>query len=176
MVGDSLSSAHGIDPKKGWVSLLGERLEQEKLPYQIVNISTSGDTTRNGLEKLNNALKTYQPSIVILGLGSNDGLRGLSTVAMQNNLNKMIEESKKSHAKLLLLGFLIPVNYGPVYRAKFEQVFKDLANKHHLIKVPFLLDKVALNPEYMQEDGLHPNELAQPIILDTVWVYLKKLL
>lgn len=176
VLGDSLSSAHGIDPKKGWVSLLEARLEQEKLPYHVVNISTSGDTTRNGLEKLHNALKTYKPSIVILGLGSNDGLRGLSTEAMYQNLNKMIEESQKAHAKVLLLGLLIPMNYGPVYRTKFEQVFKDLTDKYQLVKVPFLLDEVALKPEFMQEDGLHPNEKAQPIILDTVWPYLRKML
>ncbi len=175
-MGDSLSAAYGIDPNKGWVPLLAERLQNEKLPYKVVNISTSGDTSRNGVEKLKPALKEYKPAIVILGLGSNDGLRGLSTDALYNNLSEMIELSKNAQARVLLIGFLIPVNYGPVYRSKFEQVYKDLADKYQLPKVPFLLDKVALSPEFMQEDGLHPNEKAQPIILDTVWDYLKNMI
>jgi acyl-CoA thioesterase-1 len=176
VLGDSLSSAQGIDPDKGWVSLLSKRLKQENSPYCVVNLSTSGDTSRNGLLKLDSALKTYKPSIVILGLGSNDGLRGLSTEALYQNLDKIIIKSKETGAKVLLIGLLIPKNYGPIYRTKFEQVFKDLAEKHHLAKVPFLLDKVALSPELMQEDGLHPNEKAEPIILDNVWIYLKNMI
>lgn len=176
VLGDSLSAAYGIESNKGWVALLGERLKQEKLPYKVVNVSTSGDTTRNGLEKIDNALKEYKPSIVILGLGSNDGLRGLSTAAMNKNLSSIIEQAKKSHAKVLLLGFLIPVNYGPEYREKFEKVFVTLAQKYQLARVPFLLENVALSKDLMQEDGLHPNEKAQPIILDSVWLYLSKLL
>lgn len=176
VIGDSLSAADGINPEKGWVSLLQKRLEQDKRPYRVINISSSGDTSRHGVEKLDGALKEYHPSIIILGLGSNDGLRGLSTEAMYNNLSQMLEHAKQANARVLLIGFLIPMNYGPLYRKKFEAVYEDLAKRFQLPKVPFLLEKVALDPDLMQEDGLHPNEKAQPIILDNVWPYLKKML
>jgi acyl-CoA thioesterase-1 len=172
VVGDSLSTAYGINPEKGWVSLMEKRIQESHLPYQVVNISTGGDTTSDGVEKLPKALKRYHPAIVILALGSNDGLQGIQTTAIQNNLKQMIEFSKKNGSQTLLVGFLIPLNYGSVYRRKFEDVFINLANIYHLPRIPFLLKNVALNPELMQEDALHPNEAGQPIILDTVWTYL----
>jgi acyl-CoA thioesterase-1 len=176
IMGDSLSAAHGINPNQGWVTLLQNRLQSYRLDYKIINASIGGNTTRNGLEALAALLKDYQPDIVIIGLGSNDGLRGLSTIAMKKNLKDMIQLSEQNHAKVLLIGFLIPLNYGPVYRTQFEQVFKTLSQEYHLPTVPFLLEKVVLNPTLMQSDGLHPNEEAQPIILDTLWPYLEPLL
>lgn len=176
VVGDSLSAAYNIPQSTGWVTLLQKRLVSEQFPYRVVNISESGDTSSNGLSKLAEALKRYKPNIVIIGLGSNDGLRGLSTSALQKNLTQMIEQSEQVDAKVLLLRFLIPLNYGPLYRQKFEQVFLDLAEEYHLQKMPFLLENIALQPDLMLEDGLHPNERAQQIILETLWPYLKKLL
>jgi len=176
VVGDSLSAAYGINIEKGWVALLEKRLQQENLPYHVINISTSGDTTRNGLAKLPPALKQYKPTIVLIGLGSNDGLRGLSPDVMQVNLIKMVELSQKENARVLLLGSLIPMNYGPEYRKKFEQAFDNTAKQYKLPKVPFLLDGVWDSPELIQDDNLHPNEAAQPIILENVWPYLKKML
>ena len=175
VVGDSLSSAYGIPPDLGWVTLMQERLSKQMPHFQVINISNPGDTTSNGLEKLPKALDQYQPSIVIIALGSNDGLRGLPANEMRKNLDILITLSKKHHAKVLLVGFLIPVNYGPVYRKQFEAVFQSLIRQHHLVNVPFLLKNVALDPHLMQSDGLHPNESAQPIILQNVWPYLKKL-
>lgn len=175
VVGDSLSAAYGIDPNLGWVTLLQKKLKTDQYPYRVINISTSGDTTSNGIEKLPKALKEYRPAIVILGLGSNDGLRGLAIPALKQNLSTLITLSKNAKAKVLLLGFLIPPNYGPVYSNAFQQVFVEVANRYQLQRVPFLLQNIALNPDLMQDDGLHPNEAAQPIILDNVWPYLKKL-
>ncbi len=176
VVGDSLSASYGIDPKLGWVTLLQQKLNKEQYPYRVINLSTSGDTTSNGLEKLPDALKAYRPAVVILGLGSNDGLRGLAIPALKKNLSTMITLSKNANAKVLLIGFLIPPNYGPVYSEAFEQAFVDTAKKYQLQRVPFLLQNIALNPDLMQDDGLHPNEDAQPLILENVWPYLKKLL
>lgn len=178
VVGDSLSAAYGMHPEQGWVTLLDKRLESKGLPYHVVNLSTSGDTTSNGLYKLKNALSDpdFHPKIVILGLGSNDGLRGLSTKAMKDNLKQMIELSIKAGAEVLLIGFLIPTNYGPKYRAQFEKVFSDLGNQYHLKRIPFLLQDIIFKEDLLLEDGLHPNIKAQPIILETVWPELEKML
>lgn len=172
VLGDSLSAGQGIEIDGSWVSLLQKKLQGLGYAYKVINASISGDTTSNGLQRLPDALKTYHPALVILALGSNDGLRGLSTEAMKNNIIQMVELCKLAQAKILIVGFLIPVNYGPLYRQQFEQVFKDVADKYQLPRVPFLLEKVALNPELMQDDGLHPNIKAQPIILETLWPYL----
>jgi len=172
VLGDSLSAAYGIGIEQGWVALLQKKLQALRYTYNIINSSNGGDTTSNGLERLPAALKQYQPAIVILALGSNDGLRGLPIDAMKNNLMQMAELAKQSHAKVLLVGFLIPLNYGPIYRQQFEQAFKDVADRYNLPRVPFLLENVALHPELMQADGLHPNATAEPIILDTLWPYL----
>lgn len=176
VVGDSLSSAYGIEPNQGWVTLLARRLEEHHLPYQVVNISTGGDTTSNGVEKLPKALSQYQPKLVIIALGSNDGLRGLPTQLLHKNLMTLINLTHKHQARVLLIGFMLPLNYGPQYRSQFETVYQNLTDKYHLIKVPFLLERIALIPQYMQADGLHPNALAQPIILENVWPYLLRVL
>ncbi len=176
VVGDSLSAAYGIPIEQGWVALLEKRLQQEQLPYQVVNISMSGDTTSQGLAKLPSALNQYQPELVIIALGANDGLRGLPVSFIQKNLNKMVLLSKQHHAKVLLIGLLLPINYGPTYRNQFESVYKHVSNRYQLLQVPFLLKDIALNPDLMQADGLHPKAAAQPLILDNVWSYLKKTL
>jgi acyl-CoA thioesterase-1 len=176
VVGDSLSAAYGIPINQGWVSLLEERLKHQQLPYQIVNISMSGDTTSQGLTKLPAALNQYQPAVVIIALGANDGLRGLPTALIQKNLDKLVLLSKQRHAKVLLIGLLLPLNYGPLYRAQFERVYSAVTNRYHLRQVPFLLKDIALNPDLMQADGLHPNATAQPLIVDNVWPFLEKTL
>ena len=176
VVGDSLSAAYGININQGWVMLLAERLKQQHLPYQVVNISMSGDTTAQGLAKLPSALKQYTPTVVIIALGANDGLRGLPVSFIQQNLNQLVILSRQSQAKALLVGLLLPLNYGPLYRKQFEQVYKTVANHHHLYQVPFLLQDIALKPDLMQIDGLHPNATAQPLILENVWPFLKKTL
>jgi acyl-CoA thioesterase I len=174
--GDSLSAAHGIRPEQGWVALLDARLKAQGYGYEVVNASVSGETSSGGGERLPRALKLHQPGIVILELGANDGLRGLPLAAARDNLAQMVGLAQASGARVLLVGIRLPPNYGSRYANDFARVFPDLANQYHLPLVPFLLAGVALDPELMQEDGLHPNARAQPQLLDNVWPYLKPLL
>jgi acyl-CoA thioesterase-1 len=174
--GDSLSAAHGIRPEEGWVALLTQRLQSQGYGYQIVNASVSGETTSGGLERLPRALQVHRPGLVILELGANDALRGLPVGAARENLAQMARLTQAAGAQVLLLGMRIPPNYGPRYTEEFARMFPELANQYHLPLVPFLLEKVALNPALMQEDGMHPNASGEAPILDTVWPYLKPLL
>jgi acyl-CoA thioesterase I len=174
--GDSLSAAYGIRPEEGWVALLGQRLQAQGYGYQIVNASVSGETSGGGLERLPRALQLHRPSLVILELGANDALRGLPLGMTQENLASMVRLSQSVGARVLLIGLRLPPNYGPRYTEQFAGMFPALANQYHLPLVPFLLEKVALFPERMQPDGLHPNAQGQPPILDTVWPYLQPLL
>jgi acyl-CoA thioesterase I len=174
--GDSLSAAYGIRPEQGWVPLLAQRLHTQGYGYQVVNASVSGETSSGGLERLPRALQLHTPAIVILELGANDGLRGLPVSAMHDNLARMVELSQAAGARVLLAGIRIPPNYGPRYTQEFAHVFPELAHHYHLPLVPFLLEKVALDPALMQEDGMHPNPAGEPPILDTLWPYLEPLL
>jgi acyl-CoA thioesterase-1 len=174
--GDSLSAALGIRPEQGWVALLAQRLQTQGYGYQVVNASVSGETSEGGLERLPRALQLHEPAIVILELGANDGLRGLPVSAMRDNLARMVQLAQAAHARVLLVGIRIPPNYGPRYTEEFAAVYPELARQYHLPLVPFLLEKVALDPGLMQQDGLHPNAAAEPAVLDTLWPYLKPLL
>jgi acyl-CoA thioesterase I len=176
ILGDSLSAAHGFEEKHSWVSLLGARLKDEPGGYKVVNLSSSGDTTSNGLAKLTHALSTQKPAIVIIELGANDGLRGLSTQRMQQNLDKMIQLSEENSAKVLLLATHLPPNYGPAYMERFNQVYQDLAIKYKLLLVPMFLEGVAGDPQFTQSDGLHPNQQAQQRIFENIWLALRTLL
>lgn len=174
IVGDSLSAGYGIDPKKGWVELLNQRIKSKG--YQTINLSTSGDTSSNGLTKLKKGLKQYQPVVVIIQLGANDGLRGLSIKALKQNLNAMIKMSQANHAKVLLLATRLPPNYGKAYIKQFRQSYVDLAKKYQIPLVPAFLKGIAARPNYLQQDRLHPNASAQPIIFNNIWPQLKPLL
>jgi acyl-CoA thioesterase I len=174
--GDSLSAAYGIRPEEGWVALLAQRLRSQGYGYQIVNASVSGETSGGGLERLPRALELHHPGLVILELGANDALRGLPLGDTQDNLAAMVRLAQSAGARVLLLGLRIPPNYGPRYTQQFARMFPALANQYHLPLVPFMLEKVALDPERMQPDGLHPNARGQAPVLDTVWPYLKPLL
>jgi acyl-CoA thioesterase-1 len=174
--GDSLSAALGIRPEQGWVALLAQRVQAQGYGYQVVNASVSGETSAGGLERLPRALQLHEPAIVILELGANDGLRGLPVSAMRANLARMVELAQAAHARVLLVGIRIPPNYGPRYTEGFAAVYSELAQQYHLPLMPFLLEKVALDPTLMQADGLHPNAAAEPAVLDTLWPYLKPLL
>lgn len=173
VLGDSLSAAHEIPDESSWVNLLDRRLK-EKFPKSIlINSSYSGETTTQGLARLPGLLAEFNPNIVLLELGGNDGLRGLPLVHIQRNLKKMIALCKQSHATVVLIGIQIPPNYGPRYQKRFFEIYEALAKEYQLPIVPFLLEGVALNPKLMQADGIHPNEEAQPIILETVWGILE---
>lgn len=173
IMGDSLSAAYGIEREEGWVSLLAERLEDNA---QIINASISGETTSGGLQRFSDLLGQHQPDIVLIELGGNDGLRGLSPGQMQANLAEMIEQSQAADAQVLLLGIDIPPNYGQAYRDAFTGVFYSLAEEYDVALVPFLLDGIALNDALMQSDGIHPTADAQPMMLDNVWDALEPLL
>jgi acyl-CoA thioesterase-1 len=174
--GDSLSAAYGIPQHEGWVALLQQRLSQQKINYQVVNASISGETTSGGLSRFANMLKQQKPNIVLIELGANDGLRGLSAVETRNNLQAMILQAKKHGAKVLLIGMKIPPNYGLKYSRQFSENYQTLAKKHDAALVPFLLEGVAGKPDLMQADGLHPTAAAQPKILENIWPILVKIL
>jgi acyl-CoA thioesterase-1 len=176
VLGDSLSAAYGIRPEQGWVALLTQRLEAQGYGYKVVNASVSGETSNGGLQRLPRALQIHHPWMVILELGANDGLRGLPLGETKENLTKMVQLSQAAGARLLLLGIRIPPNYGPRYAHEFAELYPAVAKQYQLPLVPFLLDKVALDPDLMQEDGLHPNAHGEPQVLDTVWQQLEPLL
>lgn len=173
VVGDSLSAAYGIDPEQGWVSLLGQRLRQKGFPHRVVNASISGDTTLNGVSRLRAALDKYQPALVIIELGGNDGLRGLSLQQMRTNLARMIELAQQQRARVLLVGMRIPPNYGRPYTEAFYGIYRELAEKYQTGLVPFLLDGIGGRDELMQADGIHPTAAAQPLMLDNLWPHLQ---
>jgi acyl-CoA thioesterase-1 len=176
VLGDSLSAAYGMRVEEGWVSLLQKRLTSQGYGYRVVNASVSGETTAGGLARLPRALELHRPSIVILELGGNDGLRGLSLEQMRQNLDTMIRRSKSAGAKVLLAGMRVPPNYGPTYTQKFYALYEDLARRHRVPLVPFLMQDVALDASLMQDDGIHPNARGQPVLLEAIWPVLKPLL
>ena len=174
--GDSLSASYGIPQQQGWVSLLQQRLEDQHFPYKVINASVSGETSSGGLSRLSATLNEHQPNIVILELGANDGLRGLPLSVMKDNLAQMIEQSKRSGAKVLLIGMKIPPNYGPNYSQSFKQKYQQLSQELKVPRVPFMLQGMENRPELIQDDGLHPNVQGQPIILENIWPQLKLIL
>jgi acyl-CoA thioesterase I len=174
--GDSLSAAYGLAPEQGWVAMLAQRLRSQGYGYEVVNASESGETSGGGLERLPRALRLNHPLLVILELGANDGLRALPPTELRGNLEQMVRLSQQTGAEVLLVGIRLPPNYGPRYTQEFERVFPELANQYHLPLVPFLLEKVALDPALMQPDGMHPNARGEAPVLDTVWPYLEPLL
>jgi acyl-CoA thioesterase-1 len=169
VVGDSISAGYGIDAEQGWVALLQKKLLTERLNYQVVNASISGDTSAGGLARIDKALAQAKPQWVLLELGANDGLRGLSPKEMKSNLSQIIQHSQKAGAKVALLAMKMPPNYGKRYIEMFYQVYPELAAELKITLVPFILEDVALKKELMQADGLHPNALGQPLIVAKVW-------
>ena len=163
--GDSLSAAYGMPVEQGWVHLLQQELGDS---VKIVNGSISGETTVGGLTRLPAALNKFQPDLVILALGGNDGLRGMSPGNMRSNLTGMINKSQSTNASIVLVGIMLPPNYGQAYNRRFEAVFEELAAEYRLPYIPFLLDGVATDFDLMQADGIHPTAEAQPLILKNV--------
>ncbi len=176
IVGDSLSAAYGIDVSAGWVAQLRQRLILNRMNYNIVNASISGDTTANGLARLPKLLDEHHPQIVVIELGGNDGLRGLSLTEMQHNIKTMVEKARSTGAKVLLLGIRLPPNYGKTYTERFQQVYTNIAGESKVPLVPFILEGVATHRNLMQADGLHPDAQAQQQVLDNVWTKLQSML
>lgn len=176
MFGDSLAAGYGVNPADAWPQLLQHKLQQEGYGATVVNASVSGETTSGGLARLPRALQQHRPRVVLLELGANDGLRGLPLPTVRSNLDKMIHLIQDAGAKVLLVGIQLPPNYGPAYSTRFRDLFTELARNRRVAVVPFLLEGVALEPRYMQDDGLHPNAAGQPLLLATVWPHLQPLL
>ncbi|WP_049773007.1 arylesterase [Nitrosococcus watsonii] len=176
ILGDSLSASYGLSLEQGWVARLQERLLRKGYPYQVVNASISGETTRGALGRLDSLLAAHQPEIVVIELGGNDGLRGLSLAEIRQNFARIIEKSQQNGAQVLLVKMRLPPNYGPLYTERFEQLFTDLKDEYGVTIAPFILRGIATQAELMQADGIHPRAEAQTLMLDNIWPALASLL
>jgi acyl-CoA thioesterase-1 len=176
VVGDSLSASYGIPVQQGWVALLQQRLLTQCGECNSVNASISGDTTASARARLPQALSRHQPDVVILELGGNDGLRGLSLAEMKANLAAMISIAREREARVLLIGVQLPPNYGTVYTQKFHTLYQELAREQGVALLPSLVEGVGTRADLMQGDGIHPNVEAQPLIMARVWEHLLPLL
>lgn len=177
VMGDSLSAAYGVETDQAWVALLEERLAKENLSgWTIVNASVSGETTDGGLRRLPDLLSRHSPEIVILELGGNDGLRGFPPGVIEQNLQAMIRQSQEAGARVLLLGMQIPPNYGERYTKAFANIYPQLAASESTALVPFFLDGIFEGENLMQDDGIHPTQEAQAILLRNVWPELESLI
>jgi acyl-CoA thioesterase-1 len=174
--GDSLAAAYNLATEQGWVHLIGERIAAARLPWSIVNASVTGETTAGGLRRLAEDLKRHKPAIVVIELGANDALRGQPVALMRSNLEQMIRLARKARAEPVLVGIMIPPNYGIDYAAEFRDMYPALALKHKIALVPFLLDGIVDKPELFQADQMHPTAQAQARIADNVWPALEPLL
>ena len=176
VLGDSISASYGMPVEQGWVSLLQKKLLTHHSRYSVYNASISGETSAGGLARIDALLNTQKPAIVLLQLGANDGLRGLSPVDMKSNLEEITRRAQNIGATVLLLSMKIPPNYGKRYVDLFYNVYPQLAQQLNITLVPFLLEDVALHNDLMQADGLHPNARAQAILADKIEPYLLPLL
>jgi acyl-CoA thioesterase-1 len=167
--GDSLSAGFGIDIDHSWTALLQARLEELGYEHRVVNASISGETTEGGATRIDSALTTFSPDLIILELGGNDGLRGFPPERIKDNLETIVQRSKASGAAVVLLGIRIPANYGPRYTEAFEAVYRQIATDLKIEWIEFFMDGVAMNDELLQADRIHPNTKAQPILLDNAW-------
>ena len=175
--GDSISAGYGLaHVEQGWVELLKTRLKALGYGYEVVNASVSGETTDGGLARLPRALELHLPKIVVIELGGNDGLRALPIPQMRANLEQMTDLAAAAGAKVLLLGMRMPPNYGLPYTEQFRDSFSAIARDKKIPLVPFLLNDIALSPNLMQDDDIHPNALGQPKLLENVWPALQPLL
>jgi acyl-CoA thioesterase-1 len=176
VLGDSLSAGFGLAPGQGWVSLLQQRLKKEGYGHRVVNASVSGETTDGGLARLDRALATHEPAIVIVELGGNDGLRGLPVSRVEANLGQIVTKSLAAGADVLLLSVSMPTNYGPQYTSAFRQAFENLGRRHDIAVGALMRAGFARDLSLFQPDGIHPNARAQPLLLDSVWPQLTPLL
>ena len=177
ILGDSLSAGYGIDAKQGWVNLLQQRLDQQyPKKHKVVNASVSGETTSGGLARLPKLLTTYKPDVVVIELGGNDGLRGQPPQMIQKNLAQLVQLSQKQKATVLLFGMKIPPNYGSAYSSAFENNYRVVSQQYKIKLLPFFLEGVAGQKGLIQNDQIHPNAKAQPIMLNLAYPYIKAVL
>ena len=176
VLGDSLSAAYGVPSETAWVELLRDRIENQDLDWTVVNASISGETTDGGLRRLPGLLEAHDPTIVVIELGGNDGLRGFPPNVIESNLANMIEQVRDTGATPLLVGMQIPPNYGQRYTTMFADIFPTLSDRYNTVLVPFFLDGIYDQDGLMQGDGIHPTEEAQPRLLENIWPKLEPLL
>ena len=176
VLGDSLSAEYGLKRGDGWVALLEKRLQEKHINAAIVNASISGETTIGGKTRLPALLQKNHPSIVIVELGANDGLRGLPILSTQKNLQEIITLAKKTGARILLIGMQLPPNYGTDYTRRFAALFPTLAKQNQTALLPFMFEHIVTRPELFQADRIHPTAAAHPIILESIWPQLQPLL
>ena len=174
IVGDSLSAGYGIQPQQGWVYLLQKRLDQQyPKQHKVVNASISGETTGGALARLPKLLQTHKPQIVVIELGGNDGLRGQPPQMIQKNLGQLVQISQQAKAQVIIFGMKIPPNYGTAYSKAFENNYKMVSQQYKVKLLPFFLEGVAGKKDLVQNDQIHPNAKAQPILLNTAYPYIK---
>jgi acyl-CoA thioesterase-1 len=171
--GDSLSAGYGIEVDQSWASLLQSRLNEQGYEHTVVNASISGETTEGGATRIELALEDFAPELIILELGGNDGLRGFPTSRMKANLERIVERAKSTGAAVVLLGIRIPSNYGARYSADFEGVFREVSEEQGVEWIEFFMDGIAMNDELLQDDRIHPNAEAQPMLLDNAWPIIR---
>jgi acyl-CoA thioesterase-1 len=176
IVGDSLSAGYGLMPGQSWVTLLQQRLKHQGYGYRVVNASVSGETTDGAVQRLDRALFQHHPAVVIIELGGNDGLRGLPVSRVRANLDLLIMKSRAAGAQVLLVAIRVPINYGQRYASSFQGIYNELATRYRIGVVPFLSDQVAVDLALFQEDGIHPNAQAQPLLMNNLWLQLSPLL
>lgn len=175
VLGDSLTAGLGLLETQSYPHLLQQKIDHDGFNYEVVNAGVSGDTSAGGLRRLDWALQE-DVRVLILALGANDGLRGLSVAEMKQNLGQIIERARAKNVVVILAGMEAPPNYGAEYAASFRQAYRDLALQYRVLFVPFLLDKVAGQAALNQGDGIHPNPEGAAIVAGTVWNVLKPLL
>ena len=176
VLGDSLSAEYGLARGKGWVSLLENQLLSAKIDAKVINASISGETTAGGKTRLSALLQQHKPTILIIELGGNDGLRGLALKTTETNLRDMIKQARTSKAQVLLLGMQIPPNYGTAYSKQFVEIFTAVGKEKNVKLVRFFLTGLEDTEKYFQADHIHPNELAQSILLANIWPSLQSLI
>ena len=176
VLGDSLSAGFGIRVEEGWVALLQRRLDGQDYGYRVVNASVSGETTAGAVARLPRVLAVHHPAVLLVALGSNDGLRGLPIPELRANLGQLVAMAQQAGARVLLVGMRVPSNYGPEYAEQFHASYAAVARARHAARVPFLLERIAFEDRYFQPDRLHPTADAQPLLLETVWSALEPLL
>ena len=176
VLGDSISAGYGMNVDDGWVNLMNQTLRQRELAYRMVNASISGETTVGGLRRLPDLLQEHAPSIVVIELGGNDGLRGYPTTKILDNLLTMTDLVKAAGAQPVIITMRIPPNYGPRYTRAFEQVFADAADQSKATLVPFLFEELAVDAQMMQDDGIHPTAKAQPLLVEGFLPFLLDLM
>ncbi len=176
VLGDSLSAEYGIARGSGWVALLQKRLQTQKIDAKVINASISGETTSGGATRLPALLKKHRPAVLVIELGGNDGLRGLSLAATEANLRNMIKAGQDAGARVLLIGMHMPPNYGARYAESFHALYGKLARERKTALVPFFLEGIATREEMFQADRIHPTAAAHPLLLDNVWPALQPLL